>query len=149
MIISDFLTRDDVILDLRIRDKRHLMAEVARRLAISLPAMQPRTIEAALLAREQLGSTGLGNGFALPHARLDGLNHFQGLFVRLSRSIAFHSIDRTNVRLVFILLVPSDETVPHVTALAAISRRLRDPEVAATLLSCRYPEEAFDLLIRA
>jgi PTS system nitrogen regulatory IIA component len=128
MEITDFLTPDRVILDLRARDKSHLIAEVARAAGRLLPALKPATIETALLAREQLGSTGLGAGFALPHARIEGLSSYFGLFVRLAKPIDFDAIDGRQVRLVFVLLIPAEAVTPHVAALAAISRRFRDAE---------------------
>ena len=105
-------------------------------------------MEAALLAREQLGSTGLGNGFALPHARIEGLERFLGLFVRTAKPIAFDAIDGKPVQLVFVLLIPVDETVSHVAALAAISRRLRNTDIVTKLLRAETPSAAFGCLTK-
>src|SRR5262245_51497064 len=76
----------------------------------------------ALRAREQLGSTRLGEGFALPHARIEGLDRFFGMFARLSRPIQFDSVDDRPVDLVFLLLIPMAAQIEHVAALATISR---------------------------
>jgi PTS system nitrogen regulatory IIA component len=139
MEITDFLTPDRVILDLRARDKSHLIAEVARAAGRLLPALKPATIETALLAREQLGSTGLGAGFALPHARIEGL-------VRLAKPIDFDAIDGRQVRLVFVLLIPAEAVTPHVAALAAISRRFRDAERVGRLEKADSPAQAHAIL---
>jgi nitrogen PTS system EIIA component len=80
-----------------------------------------------------LGSTGLGNGFALPHARIDGLNRLFGMFTRLNRPIHFDSIDGKPVDLVFLLLIPAIAGSEHLGALAAISRQLRDQQFTAEL----------------
>src|SRR5580704_15121438 len=120
MDISDFLTADRVVLDSRPRDKSALIGDIARSFARLLPALRPQAVEAALLAREQLGSTGLGAGFALPHARIEGLETYLGLFVRLARPIDFEAIDGKPVTLIFVLLIPFETTIPHVAALAAI-----------------------------
>ena len=148
MEITDFLTPDRVILEVRSRDKPQLIGEIARNLARQVPALRPETVETALLAREQLGSTGLGGGFALPHARIEGLQSFIGLFVRLAKPIEFDAIDGKPVQLVFALLIPSDGTTPHVAALAAISRRFRDPELVTNLRGSKTHLEAYGFLTR-
>jgi PTS system nitrogen regulatory IIA component len=145
MDIADFLTADRVVLDVRPRDKSALIGEVTRLFVRQVPALRPQAVESALLAREQLGSTGLGAGFALPHARIEGLDTYLGLFLRLSRPLDFEAIDGKPVRLVFVLLIPS-ETTSHVAALAAISRRFRDPDLAAQLVKAPTQALAFDLL---
>jgi PTS system nitrogen regulatory IIA component len=146
MDIADFLTPDRIVLDVRVRDKAALIAEIARLFARSAPTLQPETVQAALLAREQLGSTGLGNGFALPHARIDGLDAYLGLFLRLARPIDFEAIDGKPVQLVFVLLIPSESATPHVAALAAISRRFRNADLVTRLQKARAPVEAYGFL---
>ena len=143
MEITEFLTPDRVILDVRSRDKPQLIAEIARQFGRLLPAVKPYAVEAALSAREQLGSTGLGSGFALPHARIEGLNLYLGMFMRLSKSIDFEAIDSKPVQLVFALLIPAETTTPHVAALAAITRRFRDPELVAQLRKAETPASAY------
>src|SRR4051812_16179701 len=91
--IADFLTPDHVVLDVKLRDKAHLIKESARLCGTLVPGVAPASAEAALMAREELGSTGLGAGFALPHARIDGLRDYGGLFLRLARPIEFSAID--------------------------------------------------------
>ncbi|HEY1412050.1 MAG TPA: PTS sugar transporter subunit IIA [Rhodopila sp.] len=146
MEISDFLTPDRVVLDVRCRDKGQLVGEIARGFARSVPALRAETVEAALLAREQLGSTGLGGGFALPHARIEGLSGYLGLFMRLAKPVDFVAIDDKPVTLVFVLLIPFESAVPHVAALAAISRRFRDAALVANLRAAKAPAEAYRLL---
>jgi nitrogen PTS system EIIA component len=146
MEISDFLTPERVILDARPRDKSQLIGEVVRSFGRLVPALKPEAVEAALLAREQLGSTGLGAGFALPHARIEGLDGYLGLFVRLAKPVDFDAIDGKPVRLVFVLLIPADSTVSHVAALAAISRRFRDGAFVADLSAAKTPDAAYGLL---
>jgi PTS system nitrogen regulatory IIA component len=146
MDISDFLTPDRVLLDVRVRDKTQLIGEVARVFARSMPTLKPEVIEAALLAREQLGSTGLGAGFALPHARIPGLDLYAGLFARLARPIEFDAIDGRPVTLVFVLLIPFESTEPHVAALAAISRRFRDVTFLTNLQRAKSHVEAYGFL---
>jgi nitrogen PTS system EIIA component len=146
MEITDFLTPDRVVLDVRSRDKPQFIAEIARIIARVVPTLKADAIETALLAREQLGSTGLGTGFALPHARIEGLDAYLGLFVRLAKPLDFDAIDGMPVRLVFVLLIPLETAVSHVAALAAISRRFRDPKLAARLLKTETSVTAYGFL---
>jgi PTS system nitrogen regulatory IIA component len=146
MEIADFLSPDRVILDLRARDKAHLIGEVARLFRRSAPVLEPSVVEVALATREQLGSTGLGGRFALPHARIDGLEAYLGMFLRLAKPIEFDAIDGKPVQLVFVLLVPSEVAVSHVSALAAITRRFRDSGFVTSLREARTPASAYGLL---
>jgi PTS system nitrogen regulatory IIA component len=146
MEISDFLTPDRVLLDVRPRDKAQLINEVARALGRLIPELTPEAVQTALSAREQLGSTGLGAGFALPHARIEGLGAYVGLFVRLAKPIDFDAIDGKPVALVFVLLIPFETTIPHVAALAAISRKFRDSSLVTSLRKSRTQVEAYSFL---
>jgi PTS system nitrogen regulatory IIA component len=146
MDIIDFLTPDRVVLEVRARDKTALIGEIARQSARTVRALRAETVESALVAREQLGSTGLGSGFALPHARIDGLGTYVGLFIRLAKPIDFAAIDGKPVLLVFVLLIPSESTTPHVAALAAISRRFRDADLVTQLRNAKTPAEAYGFL---
>ena len=146
MDIVEFLTPERIGLDIRTRDKAACLTEAARLLARATPALDAAAVEAALKAREQLGSTGLGSGFALPHARVDGLDTYRGLFMRLARPIDFAAIDDKPVDLLFVLLIPFDPITPHVSALAAISRRFRDADVMARLRKATAPAIAYGLL---
>jgi PTS system nitrogen regulatory IIA component len=125
MGIADIIGPDHVIVGLRVADKAQLLRELARRAATVL-SLDQRVILEALQAREALGSTGLGKGFALPHARLDTLSQFFALFVRLARPIDFAAIDDSPVDLVIMLLTPADAGSQHLATLAALSRPLRD-----------------------
>ena len=125
MKIDELLAPDGVIVGLRVADKGQLVQELAKRAAPQL-GITATAIATPLLEREQLGSTGLGKGFALPHARVAGLDRCFGLFARLARPVDFQAIDERPVDLVFLLLIPLDAEGAHVAALAAISRRMRD-----------------------
>jgi PTS system nitrogen regulatory IIA component len=145
MDIADFLTPDRVLLGLRGRDKAALITEVARLTANWAPGLDAKDIESALTAREALGSTGLGAGFALPHARIERLTAFLGVFIRTARAVEFDAIDGKPVDLVFLLLIPA-EAADHVSALAAVSRRFRDADVVTKLRKVPTPAAAYGLL---
>ena len=87
----------------------------------------------ALIDREGLGPTGVGQGIALPHARLAGVDRVVGLFLRLEKPLNFDAVDRQPVDLVFSLLAPENAGVEHLKALALVSRTLRDEAVCAKL----------------
>lgn len=146
MQITEFLTPDRVLLDVRVRDKSQLIGEIAREVGRLVPGSKPDAVDAALRAREQLGSTGLGAGFALPHARIDGLVGYTGLFLRLAKPIDFDAIDSKPVQMVFVLLIPSEGAPSHVAALAAISRRFRDAALVAKLGGAKTSATAYHFL---
>lgn len=124
--IGDLIAPDQVIVGLRASDKTQVLQELSGRAAAEV-GIDRRIIFDALQARENLGSTGLGNGFALPHARLEALSRTFALFARLARPVDFASIDERPVDLVILLLTPADDTNnQHLTTLAALSRPLRD-----------------------
>ena len=109
-------------------------------------AHRPPPLKARCWRGNGWGSTGLGAGFALPHARVEGLDDYIGLFLRLARPIEFEAIDGRPVDLAFVLLIPFETRTPHVAVLAAIARRIRDTTVAARLRSAKTPDAAHDLL---
>jgi PTS system nitrogen regulatory IIA component len=125
MKIGDIIAPDRVIVGLRAADKSQLLQDLAGRAATVL-SIDRRKIFDALLARENLGSTGLGKGFALPHARLEGLGATFALFVRLARPIDFASVDDRPIDLAILLLTPANGANHHLATLAALSRPLRD-----------------------
>jgi PTS system nitrogen regulatory IIA component len=133
MDIADFIAADRIALDLRVRDKAQLLRELAKRAAPSSDGLPAGALLAALESRESLGSTGLGKGFALPHARIEGLTKNVGLFARLARPIDYDAIDGAPVDLVFLLLMPTEAGNVNIAALAAVSRRFRDGDVVARL----------------
>jgi PTS system nitrogen regulatory IIA component len=145
--LSDVLHPERVLLNLRVRDKAQLLKELARRVAT--PDIPAETIHTKLTAREALGSTGLGHGFALPHARLDGQRRFVGLFARLSRPIDYGAIDEMPVDLVFQLLLPGEDTTESgatIAALAKVARLFRDSATTAALRRAGSATEVMRLL---
>src|SRR5581483_3314204 len=125
MSIAELIGPDQVVVGLRVGDKAQLLAELSRRAAAALSLPQPALL-AALQAREQLGSTGLGRGFALPHARVPHLPRVFALLARLARPIDFEAVDDRPVDLVVLLLTPDSAAAQHLATLAALSRPFRD-----------------------
>jgi len=139
---TDLLAPDGIVLGLRAADKTELIKALAKRAAarLKLPA---EAVSAPLLAREALGSTGIGRGIALPHARIATLPRPFGLLARLVKPIDFAAIDDEPVDLVFLLLTPENAGREHLAALAAISRMLRDGVVARNLRAARDASEIY------
>ena len=147
MRIADILRPEDVILDLRAADKPRLVEELARRSA-ELAAIQASAISDVLNARERLGSTGMGAGIAIPHARLPSLTRPIGLFARLRQPVEFDAIDSQRVDLVFLLLLPAQTQGDHLNALACVARKLRDDQVKAELRKAHVRDEIYAILTR-
>ncbi|MBN8871859.1 MAG: PTS sugar transporter subunit IIA [Rhodospirillales bacterium] len=144
MEIADLLTADRIALDAKLRDKSQVLRLLAERLGGR--ALTAAAVEAALAARESLGSTGLGRGFALPHARLEGLERPTGAFLRLARPIDFAAIDGEPVDLVFGLLIPAGDDAGAIASLAGVARHCREPAVADRLRRARGAAEALAVL---
>lgn len=138
MSLDAILGPADVIVGLRAGTKPALLGALARHaagsLGIGLDGVLP-----ALLRREDLGSTGVGDGVALPHARLDAVARPYGLLARLRDPLAFEAIDDRPVDLVFLLLLPAGRPGDGLNLLAGVARRLRDPDLAAALRRARDP----------
>ncbi|MER2252265.1 PTS sugar transporter subunit IIA [Methylorubrum podarium] len=136
MTLDDLLAPDSVIPDLRASGKAALLDDLARRAARALD-LDAGEILAALVRREGLGSTGIGAGVALPHARLDAVRRPYGLLARLREPLDFEAVDERPVDLVFLLLLPTESGGEPLNALARVARQLRDPENAAALRAAR------------
>ena len=128
MKISDFLTPSHVMLDLRASDKSRLLQQLSAQAAVEV-GLDAADVSKQIAKREELGSTGVGNGVALPHARLKGLKSPFGLLARLRQGIDFEAIDDQPVDIVFLLLLPDAPNDAKLNALACAARALRDSEV--------------------
>jgi PTS system nitrogen regulatory IIA component len=131
MKISDVLRAENAVVDLAAASKSRLLQLLSEQAAKAL-GTDGRKILAALGNREKLGSTGIGYGVAIPHAPLGEIAMPFGLAARLARPIAFESIDEVPVDIVVLLLTPAHGRTAHLNVLAAISRRLRQPDVLTT-----------------
>ena len=132
MKIPDFLSPANVILDVRASDKSRLLQQLSTQAASEL-GLDPDEVSNQIAKREELGSTGVGNGVALPHARLPGLKAPFGLLARLRHGIDFEAIDGQPVDVVFLLLLPETGDGAQLNALASVARALRDPDALRRL----------------
>lgn len=145
MRLTDLIKPDRIVLGLRAGDKAQALAEMAKRASTHVPVASA-VIQAALAAREKLGSTGFGRGFALPHVRIEGLQSQFGMLVRLAKPIDYEAIDGKPVDILFLLLIPVETGNDHVAALAAISRSMRDEDNLAAVRKASDPAMLFDTL---
>ncbi len=145
MEIEDLLSPADVVADLRVASKKQALQELARR-AGETTGLAGRAIFDVLLERERLGTTGVGNGIAIPHGKLAGLQRLYGLFARLEAPVDFDAIDDQPVDLVFLLLAPETAGADHLKALASISRLLRDRGTCEKLRGANQTDALYALL---
>jgi PTS system nitrogen regulatory IIA component len=125
--------------------KKKVLQTLAERLSKTLSGISDLELFDQLIARERLGSTGIGSGVAVPHCRLDGLNEPVAALLKLPAAVDFDAIDKAPVDLVFALIVPSDATDEHLQLLASVVERVNDPN---TLLDIRNCTTASDLYRR-
>ena len=118
-----------MLVGIRTSDKTRLLEDLCRRAASALKVDADK-ITADILKREELGSTGMGGGVAIPHARMADVKRPFGLLARLKSAIEFDAIDRQPVDLVFLLLLPTGPAGEQLHALALVARTLRDADTA-------------------
>ncbi|MFG1402609.1 PTS IIA-like nitrogen regulatory protein PtsN [Xanthobacter sediminis] len=145
MPLADLLVPNAVFPMLRASSKKQVLQELSQQAALLVNKDQ-REIFETLLQRERLGSTGVGNGIAIPHGKLANLDKLVGLFARLEKPIDFESLDGEPVDLVFLLLAPEAAGADHLKALARVARMLRDPDVVEKLRATRDATLMYNLL---
>lgn len=148
MQLADFLDCDAIKTALPAGNKRSLFKQLAE-LAAQRSRVESAAVLASLNEREQLGSTGFGQGVAIPHAKVAGLEGIYALFVRLAEPLEYKAIDGRAVDLVFLLLSPPDAGAEHLKALAAISRVTRDGATLERLRGARSRDALAAVLMGA
>ncbi len=143
MKITDILVREASILDLTATAKDDLLAELAGALSAAEPALDRDGLLTVLREREALQSTGIGEGVAIPHGKVQGLDRLVATFARSTGGVDFESIDGQPTQLFFLLVVPEQSGGQHLKALARISRFFRDASFRARLLGATDLDEIF------
>jgi nitrogen PTS system EIIA component len=146
MKVSEFISSTDVSIDVAASDKNKLLDELARR-AASVVGVPPAIILTELRKREALGSTGMGGGVAIPHARFRQLSKPFGMLVRLKKPIDFDAVDGKPVDTIVLLLLPDAPDGDRLGALACIARKLRDPATMATVRRARDSADIYRTLL--
>ena len=145
MEIADLLSLESVIPNLKVTSKKQSLQELAKR-GSQLFELDERQLFDILLEREKLGTTGVGNGIAIPHGKMQDLDRLHGIFARMEKPIDFEAIDERPVDLIFLLLAPESAGADHLKALAKVSRLLRDQSVVEKLRGSEQPEALYSLL---
>lgn len=145
MNIADIISKNAVLDNVQVSSKRELIQVLSQRIA-SFSGLDERAVFDAVWERENLGSTGYGDGVAFPHARIDGLDKVCGIFARLEEPVDFDSLDGKAVDLVFMLVSPENSGADHLTALAALSRILKTEGSCEKLRKARSVDEIYTVL---
>lgn len=141
MKLRDCLPAENVVVGLQATTRAGLIRQLSELAADRLPVGADE-ISKALLGRERLGSTGIGDGIAVPHARVKGLDRHFCLFVRLAKAVDFEAVDELPVDLVFVLLNP-DNQPNHLNILSGIARKMREDKVAQAVRTAISPADIY------
>jgi len=147
MDIGELLAQDGIVLRSGASSKRQALQVVAETAAQAL-GLDAADLFDALMEREALGSTGLGSGVAVPHARINGLDEVRAVFVRLDTPVAYGAVDDRPVDLLFGLFAPPMDGAQHLRALAAVSRAMRSNELREQLRQARTGDAIHALFVR-
>ncbi len=145
MKISDILAGNDVVILDNAASKKQLLKIMSDKLAVG-SGIDNLTMFDIILERESLGSTAFGGGVALPHGRVPGLHKLKGIFARLSDGIDFEAADGQPVDLVFMLVSPENSGADHLSALAQISKVIKNEEICAKIRTANNANEIYRLL---
>ena len=146
MKITDFLTPEMVVPELKAQSKPEVLKELAARLSGAHPEIPAEELTAVLAERERLGSTAIGDGIAIPHGKLPSVSKILGTFGRHVKGVDFESLDGNPTHLFFMLVAPEDSTSLHLKALARVSRLYRDGSFREKLMAAADAGEIFRLI---
>lgn len=147
MSLKDLLNPDAILPSLKVTSKKAALQEISEKAAL-VSGIPAREIFDSLLQRERLGSTGVGNGIAIPHGKLAKAGRIFGVFARLERPIDYEALDGAPVDLIFLLIAPETAGADHLKALARTARILRDPATTAKLRATRDAAALYTMLIQ-
>jgi nitrogen PTS system EIIA component len=149
MRIQDIIPPEAVVDGLRAETKEGVLRELSEAVCRRLPALSPARLTAVLMDREGLGSTGIGEGVAIPHGKIPGIDRLVAVFGRSPAGVQFASLDGKPARLFFLILAPENSAGMHLKALARISRLLKDQRFRARLLAAEGAEGLSQVLREA
>ena len=147
MSIKNLLSADFIIHDLKVGSKKRVMDHISAIISGGVENAQYDSIFSGLIERERLGSTGIGEGVAIPHCRLDDLEEAIGVFFKLSQAVDFDAIDKQPVDLVFALVVPSNSCDQHLNTLAQLAELFSCENNRDNLRQCTNAQELYQLLV--
>ncbi|MCA9771597.1 MAG: PTS sugar transporter subunit IIA, partial [Myxococcales bacterium] len=144
--LTDLIREDLILSDLQAESKKAALRELAAVACDGGNGLDPDRVLSVLLEREKLGSTGIGQGVAVPHGKISGLKHMAAVLGRSFTGVEFQSLDNAPANLIFLLLAPEDAQNTHLQALAKICRILKDRGAFESLMKAEGPREIFEVL---
>jgi nitrogen PTS system EIIA component len=148
MTISTLLSTDRIFTDAEISSKKRLLEFIAEKAAEELDLSQ-NTIYNHLLERERLGSTGLGKGFAVPHARLENLTHTLTYFLKLNEAVKYDAVDQVPVDLIFVIFIPEASTQEHLQILASLAKLFSSEELCKQVRLASRADQILEIISQA
>ena len=145
--LRTLLSRDRVAVNVKISSKKRMLEEMAELLSRQLPGMDQQTVFSVLNERERLGSTGIGDGIALPHGRLNGISNPIAAAMNLHHPLDFDAIDDRPITIVIGLLVPAEATDQHLKVLSELAGAFSNTDFRKTVFEASNPDALFNLLI--
>ncbi|HYA30388.1 MAG TPA: PTS sugar transporter subunit IIA [Acidobacteriota bacterium] len=146
MKITDFLSTQTIIPSLSQREKTAVLQEMAEAMAANYSNLDPQKVLGVLLERERISTTAIGEGVAIPHGKLPGVERVLGVFARSLQGVDFSSLDGGPTHLFFVLIAPESAAADHLKALARISRLLKDETFRRRLLTGQTGEELYRII---
>ena len=147
MKLSEIFSPQLIVSNLKAHDKKGVLEELSQVITEHNPSLNKRSVLQVLLERERLGSTGIGDGIALPHGKLAELNNLLVSFGRSIDGLDFDSIDEQPAYLFFLLIAPENSAGMHLTALAKISRMLKDANFRRRLMGAKSRKEIYEVIM--
>ena len=141
MKLLDIVSSGGVVDDLRAETKEGVLREMSEVAASGIPSLSAQSLTSILMERESLGSTGIGDGVAIPHGKVPGLTGLLAVFGRSRAGVQFHSLDGKPAHLFFLVVAPEQSAGMHLKALARISRLLKDARFRRSLLDARDADD--------
>jgi PTS system nitrogen regulatory IIA component len=148
MKLADLLAEDNIIPDLKAQDKVRVLEELSEAIIIHLPSIDKDSLVRVLLDRERLGSTGIGDGVAIPHGKFHGINHPIISFGRSKKGLDFESMDGQPVHLFFLLIAPENSANVHLKALARIAKILKNSSFRKLLMTAPTRKDLYEAIIQ-
>ncbi len=146
MKVSEFLDAKSIVVELKAENKKEVLEELCETLVAADDSLDHDKMVGILLDRERLGSTGVGEGVAIPHGKMGNLDGLIACFGRSPEGVEFEAVDKKPVHLFFLLFAPENSAGIHLKALAKISRLLKRPSVREALLSVQSQENLYGIL---
>ena len=146
MKITDILKKEYIIADLTSRDKKSVLEELSSFLEYKGAIPNKENLLVSLIEREKLGSTGIGENVAIPHAKINEIDQIITVFGRSKKGIEFESLDKKPVHFIYLVIAPTNSTGQHLKALARISRLLKNPSLREAVLSATEMNQIYSIL---